>query len=556
MNLTMGSLFDGIGGFPLAAERYGIKTLWASEIEPFPMKVTERRFPGMAHKGDITKLNGRLLLPVDIICGGSPCQDLSVAGARAGLSGARSGLFMEQIRIIKEMRTAERERGRTGADIRPRWMCWENVPGAFSSGSPKGEDFRIVLEEIIRIHDIGAEVPRSYPYSWPDAGDAVMENGFSLAWRCLDAQFWGVAQRRKRIFLVADFAGPLAPLLLFDVLDGRLDYARYLSCGEQPEPEAMIVHLDPAEQRTIIQALVEQRERQEQAMSQTEQLLRRMTGSITAYMEEVGQRPLRMSDYDKTVLAIQDGELTEFWARYPKALDQADSLLVETAGRPGAVGRRMTLSILSAATKISPSAYLTACKRAVDTGDGQRVQSLIEQAESCLSEPLPALTGVAILHAYTNGHRNMAKDLIAQCTSEQIAAAPPNLLRLVAERLDFQTAMELVDKGVQPGDYAADVLHTLTGQHQEWMAEKLLEHGMPVAADNYAALYVCVNNQAAGVAKLLLDRGMDLEQYQTWAEKQRKNEGYEETMAELTEYWSELQSGPEQDSPSMDGMSL
>ena len=186
MNLTMGSLFDGIGGFPLAAERYGIKTLWASEIEPFPMKVTGRRFPGMAHKGDITKLNGRLLLPVDIICGGSPCQDLSVAGARAGLSGARSGLFMEQIRIIKEMRTAERERGRTGADIRPRWMCWENVPGAFSSGSPKGEDFRIVLEEIIRIHDIGAEVPQSYPYSWPDAGDAVMENGFSLAWRCLE----------------------------------------------------------------------------------------------------------------------------------------------------------------------------------------------------------------------------------------------------------------------------------------------------------------------------------------------------------------------------------
>ena len=223
--LRLGSLFDGIGGFPLAAAVCGIEPVWASEIEPFPMKVTERRFPGMAHKGDITKLNGRLLLPVDIICGGSPCQDLSVAGARAGLSGARSGLFMEQIRIIKEMRTAERERGRTGADIRPRWMCWENVPGAFSSGSPKGEDFRIVLEEIIRIHDIGAEVPRSYPYSWPDAGDAVMENGFSLAWRCLDAQFWGVAQRRKRIFLVADFAGPLAPLLLFDVLDGRLDYA-------------------------------------------------------------------------------------------------------------------------------------------------------------------------------------------------------------------------------------------------------------------------------------------------------------------------------------------
>lgn len=219
--LTMGSLFDGIGGFPLAAERYGIETLWASEIEPFPVKVTEQRFPSMTHKGDITKLSGRLLLPVDIICGGSPCQDLSVAGTRAGLSGERSGLFMEQIRIVKEMRTAERERGRTGIDIRPRWMCWENVPGAFSSGTPKGEDFRIVLEEILRIHDGGATVPRPWPYSWPDAGEIVMEGGFSLAWRCLDAQYWGVAQRRKRIFLVTDFAGPSAPLLLFDILGGK-----------------------------------------------------------------------------------------------------------------------------------------------------------------------------------------------------------------------------------------------------------------------------------------------------------------------------------------------
>ena len=125
--MTMGSLFDGIGGFPLGAARYGIKTIWASEIEPFPMEVTKRRFPSINHEGDITKLSGKLLFPVDIICGGSPCQDLSVAGTRAGLSGARSGLFMEQIRIIKEMRTAERERGRTGADIRPRFMTWENV---------------------------------------------------------------------------------------------------------------------------------------------------------------------------------------------------------------------------------------------------------------------------------------------------------------------------------------------------------------------------------------------------------------------------------------------
>ena len=336
----------------------------------------------------------------------------------------------------------------------------------------------------------------------------------------------------------------------------RGTYARYLRLGERTEPGDMIVHLKPEEQRTIIQALVEQRERQEQAMSQTEQLLRRMTGSITAYMDEVGQRPLHISDYDKMVLAIRDGEFDAFKNLYPRVPDRADDLLIEVAGRPGVVGENMTLMLLAAVERFSPEAYLTACKRAVDTGDGQRVRPLIEQAESRLSEPLPALPGVAILYAYMNGHRNIAKDLIAQCTSEQIAAAPPNLLRLIAEKLDFQIAMELVNKGVQPGDYVVDVLRALTGQHQEWMAEKLLEHGMPVELGNYAALYICVNNQALGAAKLLLDQGMDLEQYKAWAEKQRKNEGYEETMEELTEYWSELQSGPRQDGPSMDGMSL
>lgn len=144
---------------------------------------------------------------------------LSVAGARAGLSGARSGLFLEQIRIIKEMRAAEQERGRTGDGIRPRFLVWENVPGAFSSGSPKGEDFRIVLEEILRTRIDGAIVPRPSPDAWPTAGDITVRDGeisFSLAWRCQDAQLWGLAQRRKRIFLIADFAGLSAPELLFD----------------------------------------------------------------------------------------------------------------------------------------------------------------------------------------------------------------------------------------------------------------------------------------------------------------------------------------------------
>ena len=144
---TLGSLFDGIGGFPLAAVHNGIVPLWASEIEAFPIEVTKIRFPEMIHVGDITKLNGAELPLVDVICGGSPCQDLSVAGQRAGLAGERSGLFMDQVRIVKEMRNGCRQRGLPANLIRPRYLIWENVPGAFSS--TEGEDFKAVIEEII-----------------------------------------------------------------------------------------------------------------------------------------------------------------------------------------------------------------------------------------------------------------------------------------------------------------------------------------------------------------------------------------------------------------------
>ena len=212
--MTMGSLFDGIGGFPLAAVRNGVTPLWASEIEAFPIEVTKLRFPDMLHVGDITKLNGAMLPPVDVICGGSPCQDLSVAGARRGLAGERSGLFMEQTRIAKEMRKADEQRNIPANLIRPRYRIWENVPGAFSSAD--GEDFRAVIEEIVRIKDSSCDVPRPDSGTWESAGAVFLGNQFSLAWRVLDAQFWGVAQRRRRIFLVADFGGLTATQILFE----------------------------------------------------------------------------------------------------------------------------------------------------------------------------------------------------------------------------------------------------------------------------------------------------------------------------------------------------
>lgn len=167
----------------------------------------------MIQLGDITKISGYTSPPVNIIIGGSPCQDLSVAGRRAGLEGERSGLFMEQIRIIKEMREQDVRRGRADELIRPKYMVWENVPGAFSSN--KSEDFRIVLEETARIVDKTAAIPRPPKGKWTNAG-AIMGSGWSIAWRVLDAQFWGVPQRRRRIALVADFGGESAPEILFE----------------------------------------------------------------------------------------------------------------------------------------------------------------------------------------------------------------------------------------------------------------------------------------------------------------------------------------------------
>ena len=165
----------------------------------------------MKHLGDITKIDGAVVEPVEVVIGGSPCQDLSVAGKREGLSGERSGLFMEQIRIIKEMRRKDIESG--AVNPRPRYMVWENVPGAFSSN--KGEDFRIVLEETARICDPTAVIPQPEGGRWTNSG-AIMGAGWSIAWRVHDAQFWGVPQRRRRIALVADFRGETAPEIFFE----------------------------------------------------------------------------------------------------------------------------------------------------------------------------------------------------------------------------------------------------------------------------------------------------------------------------------------------------
>lgn len=169
----------------------------------------------MRHLGDITKINWFEVEPVDCVTGGSPCQDLSVAGKRAGLAGERSGLYMEQIRCIKELRQRDIQCGRTGAMVRPHWMVWENVPGAFNSNG--GKDFAAVLEEAVKIVEPQAPSIPMPDKGWPSAGClSDMDGKWSIAWRVHDAQFWGVPQRRKRIALVCDFGGMSAPEVLFE----------------------------------------------------------------------------------------------------------------------------------------------------------------------------------------------------------------------------------------------------------------------------------------------------------------------------------------------------
>lgn len=212
--IKVGSLFDGSGGFQLAGSMVGFTPAWASKIEPYPIAVTRSRFPEMIHLGDISTVNGAEIEPVDVITFGSPCQDMSVAGKRAGIrhkengddETTRSGLIMEAFRIITEMRIA------TNGEF-PKYAIWENVYGAFNSN--KGEDFRIVLEKFIQIVEPTATMPEVPKGGWPYA-DCYIGDGWSLAYRTFDSQYWGVPQRRRRLYLVFDYTGRGVREILFE----------------------------------------------------------------------------------------------------------------------------------------------------------------------------------------------------------------------------------------------------------------------------------------------------------------------------------------------------
>ena len=309
--------------------------------------------------------------------------------------------------------------------------------------------------------------------------------------------------------------------------------------GRQPD-SGMVLYLTAEEKKEIIDALVEKRERTLDHVDRVEKLLRHATGSITAYMDTVGERPLRISDFDRAVLAIRDGELEAFKELLPRVSEHADELLAEVAGRTGSVGSKMSICLLAEAERFTDEAYLTASKRAVDIGDTGRVRFLMEQYENHAAEPRAEYYGEVIDYA-CGENKAMGHELIAIAPNEWIAAAPTSLHIRMSCGGELIMSQMLISKGLQPGADTPTVLQNYTcSPDRFWMAERLLKSGMEVRRNDYLSLDVCMRNGAADAAKLLLDQGVDFEQYQAWAEKHSHSTIDERTLAEVQQHWNDI----------------
>lgn len=313
-------------------------------------------------------------------------------------------------------------------------------------------------------------------------------------------------------------------------------YPRYVKLGPDEPGGDMIVNLTPAEQRIFIDALIERRERLREQTAGVEQLLRRMTGSITAYMDLVGERPMRITDFDKAVLAIHDGELQAFKELLPRIKNRVGDLLVEAAGHAGAVGRKMTLEIVAYAPEFLSADYTAASQKAVELCDEDRVQFLLEQAKGIVCDLDPSYYGELMDYAYLR-NRRMGRSLVKAAPEEWIAAAPPELLchAILQPDLDFEMADALVTKGAPCGERAAELLRHMTTSRDEWAAKLLLEDGMKIESNDYAALDACICNRAAGIAQTLLERGMDFDGYLEWVSAHPNPDRPEELLDQLGE---------------------
>lgn len=331
------------------------------------------------------------------------------------------------------------------------------------------------------------------------------------------------------------------------------EHARYLKTGGTEEAGNLIMHLTADEQRVLIDSLVDKRSILKSETQAVEQLLRRITGSITGFINEVGEYPLKTSDYDMAVLAIQDGNLAALEDTYLKTPDKLGELLIQAAGRPGNVGKRMTELILDAAREIPNDMYLEACKKALATGDRERVLLMTGEAANRVDDLDMSLFGKLISESLYQHRSHIGYTIADKCLSEQIKSAPPELLPQALRQEDYRIALKLVENGIDANRCAADVVFALRykGNNQGFY-KHLVERGMQVDNENYSTMQACIKTNSVEIGKILLDYGMDFDRYQEWAEGEEYVETDGETFSVIKEYWeNEVNQQEQETSPAM-----
>lgn len=295
-------------------------------------------------------------------------------------------------------------------------------------------------------------------------------------------------------------------------------HARYMVVGGAEKTlDGAVLHLNGAERQLMIDSLIEMRNNQPHDINAVEQLLRRVTGSITEFVNEVGARPLQVSDYDMTILAIQDGNMAVFNEVYKKVPDKMDDLLICAAGRPGKVGFNMTSMLLQEANGVSNEAYLSACKNAVALSNTGKVLMLADKAAECVADLDMGLYGNIISEAISEHKAYIARDLVKQCSIEQIQAANPYILAQALYSRDTQLAFALAEKKIDVTHNASDLIHALKYNNNDYILKLLYERGMEMYPKNIPAMLACIKVESAEMGQVLIDRGMNFEQFEQFA---------------------------------------
>jgi hypothetical protein len=315
-------------------------------------------------------------------------------------------------------------------------------------------------------------------------------------------------------------------------------HARYIKIGgEEKALENSVLHLNGTERQLMIDSLIEMRNNNPQDINAVEQLLRRVAGSITEFVNEVGARPLQISDYDMAVLAVQDGNLAVFNDLYKTLPDKMDDLLICAAARPGKVGMIMTNAILQEAKNISNEAYLAACKNAVTAGNSEKALLLADKADKCVADLDMGLYGTIIGEAMLEQKMNIAYDLVKQCTPEQMQAAKPYILTQAVNSSHSRLAFAMAEKKIDATHYVSKLIHALKYSNNDWMLKILYERGMEMNPKNIPAMQACIKVGSVEMGKVLIDRGMNFEQFEQFAANNSKLCETNETFSALKQYW-------------------